>query len=61
LRKDAILTALDTVNEKDLNHFNVHCPRCRKANRVAKQRLLRAAPDWVPLSEREDNKTEDED
>ena len=52
LKKEAVHAALDMVTEEDLNHFNAHCPRCRKANRIATERLQRAAPDWVPAGER---------
>ncbi|MFO7623129.1 MAG: hypothetical protein R6V73_02170 [Anaerolineales bacterium] len=46
LGKEAVHTALDEVFEQDLNHYNAYCPHCRRANRVSKEELKRAAPDW---------------
>lgn len=60
LRKEAIHAALDHMVENDQNHFNAQCPRCRKANRVAKQRLMRAAPNWVVPAERKGADAEEE-
>jgi phage FluMu protein Com len=48
LNKEAIHAALDAVTAQDLSHFNAQCPHCRKVNRVSRQELLRAAPDWQP-------------
>jgi phage FluMu protein Com len=46
LGKDAIHAALDVLTEQDLKHFEIRCPKCRKPNQIARERLLRAAPDW---------------
>jgi phage FluMu protein Com len=46
LGKDAVYAALDTVHDEELSHYNAFCPHCRKANRLSKEELLRAAPDW---------------
>ncbi len=46
LNKEAIHAALDIISEQDLSHYNAQCPHCRKVNRVSRQELLRAAPDW---------------
>ncbi len=53
LNKDAVHAALDSISEQDQNHFNAHCPRCRKANRISRQQLQRAAPDWQARSTEE--------
>jgi hypothetical protein len=47
LNKEAVHSALDTVTRENLSHFNAYCPRCRKANRISRDRLERAAPDWT--------------
>ncbi len=48
LNKATVHSALDLIHQDDLSHFNAICPRCRKSNRVSKEQLQRAAPDWVP-------------
>ncbi len=52
LNKATVHGALDQVYTEDLSHFNAVCPRCRKANRISKQQLQRAAPDWIPPEQR---------
>jgi Zn finger protein HypA/HybF involved in hydrogenase expression len=46
LGKEAVNAALETITEESLNHYNVYCPHCRRANRVSREELLRAAPGW---------------
>lgn len=46
LSKDNVHSALDTIAAEGLNHFNAYCPHCRRANRLSKNELRRAAPDW---------------
>jgi phage FluMu protein Com len=58
LSKEAVHTALETVMAEELSHFNAYCPHCRRANRISKQELLRAAPDWKPGSVQEEGDTE---
>lgn len=48
LSNEAVHAALNTITQQDLGHYNAHCPHCRRANRVSRQELLRAAPDWEP-------------
>lgn len=48
LGKDAIHAALDAIEAEHLIHFNAYCPHCRRANRISRQELRRAAPDWQP-------------
>jgi hypothetical protein len=50
---------LDAVTTEDLSHFNAYCPHCRRANRISRQELLRAAPDWEPQPPEEEKKTEE--
>jgi phage FluMu protein Com len=54
LRKDVVYAALDYLAEGDLQHYDVRCPRCRKTNRISRESLLHAAPNW----EREREKSE---
>jgi len=48
LGRDAIHQALQEMTEGDMGHHNAYCPHCGRANRVSRQELLRAAPDWAP-------------
>jgi phage FluMu protein Com len=54
INKDTAHAALDTIAAEKLNHFNANCPRCRKVNRISRQQLLRAAPNWVSPEKRKD-------
>ncbi len=53
LGKDAIYAALDLITTEDMGHFNAQCPHCRHANRVSRDELSRAAPNWKPNSQEE--------
>ncbi len=46
LGKDEIHAALDYLNENNYHHYDAHCPHCKRANRVSKDELMRAAPEW---------------
>lgn len=46
LNKEIIHAALDRVSSENLSHYDTVCPHCRRVNRVSKQELQRAAPDW---------------
>jgi phage FluMu protein Com len=48
ISKETVHEALDMIYKDDLSHFNVHCPHCRRANRLSPDQLKRAAPDWQP-------------
>ena len=51
LSKETIHAALDQITAQDQAHYNAPCPHCRKVNRVSRQELLRAAPDWAKTTE----------
>jgi len=53
LGKESISAALDELTQQNLGHYNVACPHCRKVNRVSKDELLRAAPDWKAPAQEE--------
>jgi hypothetical protein len=40
------LAALQRMHAENLNHYDVFCPRCRKANSVSRQRLEIFTPGW---------------
>jgi hypothetical protein len=46
LSRVAMLDALQEVDAKNLTHYDAHCPRCRRATRVPRQRLEMAMPKW---------------
>ncbi len=48
LNRDVIHQALTLLMNEGLAHYNAYCPHCRRANRLSRQELLRAAPDWHP-------------
>ena len=46
LTREEALSALHLLETESLQHYDAHCPRCKKANRVAKDRLEKAYPNW---------------
>lgn len=51
LSKDTVHAALETITAEGLSHYDAPCPHCRRVNRVSRQELLRAAPDWEKQAE----------
>lgn len=41
-----ILAALQHLEKEHLTHYDAHCPRCRRATPILRQRLEMAAPNW---------------
>lgn len=41
-----MLTALITMDERNQNHHDAHCPRCRRANSISRQRMELFFPNW---------------
>lgn len=52
LGRETVQAALDWLHEEDLHHYNAQCPHCRRTNRIPREELLRAAPDWQPGQEK---------
>lgn len=46
LSRAEMLTAITIMNEKNLNHYDAHCPRCRRANSISRQRMELFFPNW---------------
>ncbi|HEX5942521.1 MAG TPA: hypothetical protein VFY66_09590 [Anaerolineales bacterium] len=46
LSRVAMLDALQEVDSQDLTHYDAHCPRCRRATPIPRQRLEMAMPNW---------------
>jgi hypothetical protein len=41
-----MLIALQTLQDQNRHHYDAHCPRCRKANRVSRDQLEHFFPNW---------------
>lgn len=41
-----ILDAMQEVDSGKLSHYDAHCPRCRRATRIPRQKLEMAMPNW---------------
>jgi hypothetical protein len=50
ISREGVYAALDQVTSQDLKHYDAQCPHCRRVNRVSRQALKRAAPNWTPQS-----------
>jgi hypothetical protein len=46
LSRNEILFALQKIDSEKLNHYDAHCPRCRRATQLPTQRLEMAFPNW---------------
>ncbi|MBK9211115.1 MAG: hypothetical protein IPL71_23665 [Anaerolineales bacterium] len=46
LPRAEMLGAIITMNEKHQNHYDAHCPRCRRANSISRQRMELFFPNW---------------
>jgi hypothetical protein len=46
LSRVAMLDALQEVDSQNLTHYDAHCPRCRRATQIPRQKLEMAMPNW---------------
>jgi len=46
LGRAEMLNAILSMNEKSMNHYDAHCPRCRRANSISRQRMELFFPNW---------------
>ena len=46
LSRTEMLNGIITMNEKHQNHYDAHCPRCRRANSISRQRMELFFPNW---------------
>jgi hypothetical protein len=46
LSRVAMLDALQEVDANNLSHYDAHCPRCRRATPIPRQKLEMAMPNW---------------
>ena len=48
IKSEEVAAALDQIQAENLKHYNAHCPKCGRANKVSKKQLRMAAPNWQP-------------
>ena len=53
LARTEMLTALVTMNERNQNHYDAHCPRCRRANSISRQRMELFFPNWREVAKQQ--------
>jgi hypothetical protein len=46
LARAEMLSAIITMNERHQSHYDAHCPRCRRANSISRQRMELFYPNW---------------
>jgi hypothetical protein len=46
LSRAEMLSGIIMMNEKHQNHYDAHCPRCRRANSISRQRMELFFPNW---------------
>ena len=46
LGRTEILAALQHLENENLTHYDAHCPRCRRATPILRQKLEMAMPNW---------------
>ncbi|MBN1304481.1 MAG: hypothetical protein JXA13_08600 [Anaerolineales bacterium] len=46
ISRDEILSALPDMIAENHQHYNAHCPRCGRANRIARKQLEHTTPGW---------------
>jgi len=59
LSRSEMLGAIVTMNEKNQSHYDAHCPRCRRANSISRQRMELFFPNWKEAARHQDTMTED--
>ena len=53
LSRSEMLAAIINMNEKNMNHYDAHCPRCRRANSISRQRMELFYPNWQEVAKQE--------
>src|SRR5512138_1296200 len=46
LSRVAMLDALQEMDAHKLTHYDAHCPRCRRATQIPRQRMEMFMPNW---------------
>ena len=53
LSRAEMLSAIMLMNEKGMNHYDGHCPRCRRANSISRQRMELFFPNWQEAAKKQ--------
>ncbi|MBI3161174.1 MAG: hypothetical protein HYZ23_01625 [Chloroflexi bacterium] len=53
LSRAEMLSAIMLMNEKGMNHYDAHCPRCRRANSISRQRMELFFPNWQEAAKKQ--------
>jgi len=53
LSRPEMLSAIILMNEKGMNHYDGHCPRCRRANSISRQRMELFFPNWQEAAKKQ--------
>jgi hypothetical protein len=48
-----MLSAIMHMTEKGMNHYDAHCPRCRRANSISRQRMELFFPNWQEAAKKQ--------
>lgn len=51
LSRNELLFALQKMDSENLHHYDAHCPRCRRATQLPRQRIEMAFPNWRQVVE----------
>jgi len=46
ISRENMIIALQSMEEENLDYYEFHCPKCRRANRVERKKLELANPNW---------------
>ena len=44
--RNEMLAAIQMMGAENLHHYDAHCPRCRRANPISRERIEWAFPNW---------------
>jgi len=53
LARSEMLGAIIIMNERHQSHYDAHCPRCRRANSISRQRMELFFPNWQEAAKQE--------
>lgn len=53
LSRAEMLSAIMLMNERGMNHYDGHCPRCRRANSISRQRMELFFPNWQEAAKKQ--------
>jgi len=51
VKTDEIKSALETLQAEKFKHYNSHCPKCGRSNKISAAQLKKALPNWKPSEE----------